>query len=557
MKDRTLYIKVGFICLLILFSNNFVIFAQEENEDKDKITDLPPVKIEIVDTTQINIPREKFRSFIEPDPKIYTPSVSKERPWYLPNTSIPDKVGDKKAKAEDDLLLLLSAQIGAPVAFSYQVLLVKGFGDFVVLADAGRNTLKTGRTPNMQGESNADNLKGAFSYRGDIANLRTDVKYNARDIDYRNENGESLINDRGLTNLFANLDLKFDEINSISLGMDLLSLKMEGPLSYGNESGFNLATDFKLNTSMPETNPIEMGAGFEYFNGINDINEFREAIVKFHIRDNDVRLWYFVLGVGAELWLELKKDIGFDEEGLEVSDGWKFDGYPNPYLLITSRIGNRTVLQFGVERYILKQNLKDLYIDKDSVRFNPSLGNERTWDMNASLQYRVAGTFLGTIKAFDKEIRNLNVFEKSNEEILSWQTNSWDSIRISGIASEVELTLLEGKLKQNLQYIYESHDVKIPYRPKNKGNIVLTYLAPYDIEPSIAVEFYSRRYVGSDSDESLSNYTLWKPKISKAFGKYASAFISAGIYSGKDKYQVWNDYELPSFIMDFGASLRF
>jgi len=228
-------------------------------------------------------------------------------------------------------------------------------------------------------------------------------------------------------------------------------------------------------------------------------------------------------------------------------------------LLLTSHIGIRTTLQIGIERHVLRQNLMDLYLDKDYVRFNPDLNLERTWDLNASLQYRLASKFIATIEAFDKEISDLIILEETNDGILSWSPGSLPSARIFGVNAKLELSLMDNKLKPSFEYTHESHDdQKIPYRPQDRGALTLKYLAPYGLEPSLSGEFYGTRYTkgGTDGD-SLSGYFLWKPRISKTFGKYASVFLSAGIYTGEDDYQVWRGYELPSQIVDFGLTLKF
>lgn len=571
MKDRFVnlwvYVFIG-LCFGFSILNTTVLYAQEENTDKDKITDLPPVKIEIVDITQINIPREKFRSFTEPESKVYKPFDTKERPWYFPDTSIPEKLKDESTKAGKSSLLTLSAQVGLPVDFLYQLLLVKGFGDFESMLDLGRTTLKTGRTPDKQGDSNSDNLRGSIAYKQEKFNLRTEAQYNSKDIDYTGKAGEILRNDRALSRLLANFGLVPSKDTLSSLSLNIESLRMKGPISSGEEKGLEVETDLKIKTDLPESNPVEFGIGSDYFVGSSDIEDFKETIIRLYFRDNDIRIWAFVLGIGAELLVDVYKNSN-------NSEGWKFDPYVNPYLLLTSRIGNRTIFQLGLERYLLRQNLKDLYIDKDGIRFNPCLNPEGTWELSAGLQYRMAGRFTGSVKAFDKEIKKLSFFEKyedAESDMLSWRPIQRDIERILGFAMEYELFLISNQLKNDFHFIHESYNVKIPYRSRNRGTITLTYFAPSDFELSLSAEFFSRRYTKEDTndlntdvpyentttdDGSLPSYILWKPKITKKFGKYTSAFLTLGLYTGSEKYEIWKGYELPKQTVDVGVKFKF
>lgn len=553
MQDSRFKIQ-GFIihfltCVLYLMSCVFTICAQEEkSSEKDKITDLPPVKIEIVDTTTLKIPKERFQSYTSPDSKVYVPLSKKERPWYFPDTSIPEKLGEKKSEVEKGSLFSLSAQAGAPLAFSYQMLMLREFSGSEALLDIGRTTLKSERTSDKNGDSNADKLKGVFAYQGDRAHLKADIQYNARDMDYLDQAIVDSTDSRSLSSLAVDLGYKLPGDAWSFLEVDLSNLRISGPLSFGKEKGLYLSTDLGVKAFWPSSNPVEGGLSADYFAGESDVEEFKEAVLRLYMQDNYIRLWAFVLGAGAEFMADTYKA---DE------DKRNWDLYVNPRLSLTAQLGIRTVLQLKVERDILRNNFNDLYLHTDCLRFNPALRAERSWDLVASLQYRLTRKFTGTLEAFDKEIRELTVFEKKTDEVLCWKPESWDSARIYGFSLGWESLLMDGRFKHSFEYIHEFHDRRIPYRPKNKGNLTVTYLAPFGLEPSLSCEFYGVRNVDKENDKSLSSYFLFRPWISRDFGKNVNVFLTAAIYTGEDEYQIWEDYKLPEITADFGLKLKF
>jgi hypothetical protein len=547
------------LCLMFCATFASLLYAQEEAEEQDKVIDLPDVKIEILDTTQIDIPRERFRSFTRPAPELYTPLSPKERPWYLPPTSLPEKYRELPIEAEKGFLFSLTGYSGVPLIMSYQMLVVREFGNYEALLDMGRSTPRDDRTAKLvtdsskgQGDSTVDRLKGSLAYQSDKSGLKADVRYYGRDFPLLDSNGERYDNDRSLADLSAGWVQKLSDNSQSSLNISVSNLRMDDPVSTETHGGLDLETDFGVSIPWPGSNPIDAGLSIGYFDSENEVGEFNEAILRLYLRDRYIRMWYFVLGVGAEFLIDVRKDSS-------VNGDWEPDIYPNPYLLLTSHIGIRTTLQIGIERRVLRQNLMDLYLDKDYVRFNPDLNLERSWDLNASLQYRLASKFIATIEPFDKEISDLIILEETNDEILSWAPNSLSSARIYGVNAKLELSLMDNRLKPSFEYTHESHDdQKIPYRPQDRGALTVKYLAPYGLEPSLSGEFYGTRYTkeGTDGD-SLSGYFLWKPRISKTFGRYASVFLSAAIYTGEDDYQLWKGYQLPRQTVDFGLTLKF
>ena len=197
------------------------------------------------------------------------------------------------------------------------------------------------------------------------------------------------------------------------------------------------------------------------------------------------------------------------------------------------------------------------------MQLNPDLALERTWDLDAVLEHKVVPQFALSLGGFDKEVRELTVFEETDGDILSWTPSSRESARIFGFRGGLEMVLLDGLLEGSLEYIHEEHDQDITYRPKDRGRLNVTLLAPLEIELSLSGDFYGIRYTALDesgdgiSEESLSSYFLLKPRISRAFGKYASVFLMGAFCIGDDDHQIWEGYGLPDQTIDFGLTLKF
>jgi hypothetical protein len=331
---------------------------------------------------------------------------------------------------------------------------------------------------------------------------------------------------------------------------------LEGPAPSEQENALNLESDLGFKVLWPPLNPMDMGLAVEYLIGEKDTEKFKEATINLYLKDHYIRFWRFVLGAGMEVVFDTRKGPPDDTTGNAV---WKTDVYPNPFMLLTSQIGTKTTLQFGAEGYTRRQNLRELYLDVNYVKFNPELNMERAWCLNAKLQYKLTRNFTVIAGGFGKEIKELIFFEETEGEVLSWVPSSWDeSAGLYGFSLGWKLSLANGRLKHSLEYVRESNnqDEQIPYRPKDSGRLSLTYSAPYGLEFSLAGKFCGTRYVGR-GDETLSRYSLLEPRISKTFGRYTSVFISAAFYAGLDDYQIWRLYELPRRTVDFGLTIRY
>jgi hypothetical protein len=462
MKIGLLFrVCVTTFCVFLFFA--FLCYAQE-SEEEDKAIDLPPVKIEIVDATQLNIPKENFQGLTKPDYDIYVALSHKERLWYLPSTAIPKKFRDQSVKPQKDFLVVLSAYPGLPTALSYQALLMKGFGNSQVLIDIGRSSLLSGRVAKLasdhtkkQSGSTIDQFKGLFSYQTETSDLRTGLDYSAKNLDYLDINGIKYPNDRSLFNLSMSWDQRLPNGVEPSINAEIGKLIMEGPLSSDSNDALNIRADASVRAFLSPSLPIEAGVKIENFSG-NGVNEdFKETIVKLYFRDKHIRLWPFVLSVGLELATDVHKSS-------ITKDGWETSFSPNPYILLTSQLGSKTVLQFGLERYILKQDIEETYIKSGYMMLNPSLDTEKVWDIYGLLKLNLTKMFTATAGYFDKEISDLavpiesqNTDGTSGSRIMYWSPENLDSTHISGINAGWELLLLDDRLKQSIEYVHEFH----------------------------------------------------------------------------------------------------
>ncbi|MGQ9607832.1 MAG: TonB-dependent receptor [bacterium] len=562
MKDKLLDIFRSILTIFLLYLISLlcsISYAQEETSEEEKAIDLPPVKIEILDATQLTIPKEKFEGFRMISPDIYVTLNPKERLWYLPPTSIPDKPKQKSSVPTEDFLFSVSAYPGIPAALTYQMLLIKGFGDSQALIDMGRSMLQSARSAKLasdpskkQGNTTIDDFKGSFSYQRNKTSARIDLNYNAKDLAYLDSSGAKYLNDRYLIGLSTNWSQKYlDDIQS-NLQFNISQLRMEGPYSDESNSGFDMKTRFDMMTYLPPRNPIDIGSDFEYFRGDGVDEMFKEAIFKLYIRDNFISIAPFVLGAGIELALNMFTS-SFDEN-------WKINIYPNPYLLLTSQFGSNFTFQLGLERYLNKSSLKEIYIVNEYVNFNPSLATQKEWNIHSSLKYALTRKISTTLGIFDKQISDITTFEEKNnkEGIIYWVPVSRKSARIFGIGASMEASLLNGKFNNKVEYIHEFHDQedRIFYRPKDKGSIITGFTIGSSVNMSLTAEFNGPRYINAEGDK-LSSYFMLKPKISRSFGKNAIASLQLGLYFSDNELQLWREYKIPNRTLDFGLTLRF
>lgn len=560
MKYRNLLLLIAFY----IFSLALISYSQEtEKTNEDETIDLPPVKIEIVDATQLVIPKEKFDGLTRADVDLYLTLNQKERLWYIPAISSPERIKEKTVNQEDDFLLMLSAYPGLPASLAYQMLLVKGFGNSQILLDLGRSSFLSERAGKLDKQKKmkgltTDKLNGLLAFQAEKTNFRSGINYKAKDLNYLGVSGARYPNDRSLFSVSTGWDQKYIGDVESSLNTEISRMGLEGPLVSDSSKAIDIKTDFSLRTFISASTPIDTGLNFEHFIGDSKSEDFNETIVKLYVRDNRIKLYPFILGVGFELALDTKKS-SISSKGRETSL------YPNPYALLTSQIGSSLILQFGLERYILKQNLNDVYMEGDYTRFNPSLGPERAWHIDVSLKYNLMKQLNAKLGIFDKEISGLMVLRESKglvgtdeSGIVAWIPDTIKNAHITGINAGWELLLLKDHLKQRFDYIHEiqSEDEFILYRPKDKGIFTIEYSTPYEVNLSLSTEFYGTRYVNK-AGKKLASYMLWKPKVSKSFNKNAEASLALEFYVGKENYQIWDGYKLPKTTIDLGATVRF
>jgi len=141
--------------------------------------------------------------------------------------------------------------------------------------------------------------------------------------------------------------------------------------------------------------------------------------------------------------------------------------------------------------------------------------------------------------------------------IIYWLPKNQDNIHIASVNTGWELSLLNDKLKQSIEYVHEFYDQDeyVPYRPENKGVLSIAYLATNELELSLIGELYGPRQI--NENEKLPRYFLWKPKITKSFGKNAEASLALEFYAGSGDYEILKGYALPKQTMDIGLTIRF
>jgi hypothetical protein len=205
------------------------------------------------------------------------------------------------------------------------------------------------------------------------------------------------------------------------------------------------------------------------------------------------------------------------------------------------------------------QDIKDTYIKTDYVNLKPSLFPERGLELSALLKLNPVNGFTTTVGYYDRDINDIAFPSEFQNDggIIYWLPDNYENIHISSINAGWELLLLDGRLKQSIEYVHEFYgkDKYVPYRPENKGLLNITYLAGNELEFSLLAELFGIRRISDD--ENLPRYLLWKPKVSKSFWKNAEASISLGLYTGSGDYQILKGYALPKQTLDFGLSVRF
>lgn len=558
--NKYLLFLIGFC----IFSLAIITYSQEtEKTNENETIDLPPVKIEIVDATQLVIPKEKFDGLTRADVDLYLTLNQKERLWYIPSVSSPERIQQKTVSPENDFIFMLSAYPGLPASLAYQMLLVKSFGNSQALLDLGRSSLLSERAGKLDKQKKmngltTDKLNGLLAFQTEKTNFRTSLNYKAKDLNYLGISGVKYPNDRSLFSVSAGWNQKYISDIESSLNTEISRIGLEGPLVSDSNSAVDIKTDFSLRTFLSPSTPIDTGLNFEHFTGNSEDENFNETIIKLYIRDNRIKIYPFILGAGLELAVDTRKS-SISSKGRETSL------YPNPYALLTSQIGSSLILQFGLERYILKQSLNDVYMEGDYTRFNPSLSSERAWDIHASLKYNFMKKLNAKLTVFDKDISGLMILRESKgligtdgSEIVAWTPETIKNTHITGINAGWELLLFQDRLMQRVDYVHEiqNEDELILYRPKDKGIFSVEYSTPYELNLSLSAEFYGTRYVNK-AGKKLSSYMLWKPRISKSFNKNAEASLVFGFYVGKDDYQIWDGYKLPKTTVDLGVTARF
>lgn len=538
-------------------------YAQEE--DENKTIDLPPVKIEVLDTTELSIPKEKFRAFTEPEYDIYVTLGHKERLWYITPTSPPSALPKSPDRPKEDFLLSFSAYPGLPTALTYQALFIKSIENFQTMVEVSRKMFQSPRSAKLasdptkhQGNTSRDDLNTALAYRNERTNIRTDLSYNAKDLAYLSGTGERFANERSaISGSFSWIQKYYEDVES-NLNLDVSELRLNEPITGHTDTGLNTRTSLDVRTFFPRLNPINLGGELEHFSGSNVDESFTRTMLKLYVQDRYIRLPPFAVGVGLELALDTyKSSLGEERE---------FDLYPNPYLLLTAQTGQRATLQLGLERTFAKRTLTDIYFDNEYTVFNPSLKPESFWNLFASLKYSLFRRANMTINLFDREISNLLVFNENKLErsrrredtIFFWKPESLENARILGINIGLELSIIGNKVNQRLEYTHEFHETPkfIKYRPKDRGSLTISFPVPYDMNALLSCDLFGKRVI-NEEQETLPGYMLLRSRVLKTFSRNVTASLEVMFYLGKGDYQVWEQYKLPETTVDFGITVKF
>jgi hypothetical protein len=270
MKFRLNKLLLFMIGVFYLLSITIVSYSQEAEKTEDKAIDLPPVKIDIVDSTQLVIPKEKFDGLTRPDVDMYITLTQKERLWYLPSVTSPERVQKKAISPEDDFVFILSAYPGLPAALAYQALLVKGFGNSQILLDLGKSSLSSQRAAKLDKQKKmdglmVDKLDGLFAFQTDKTNLRTGLNYKAKDLNYLDIGGGKYTNDRSLFSISADWNqIYINDIES-NFSAEVSRMGMEGPLPTDSNEAIDIKTDFSLRAYLMPSTPINAGLKIEHF----------------------------------------------------------------------------------------------------------------------------------------------------------------------------------------------------------------------------------------------------------------------------------------------------
>ena len=555
---RRLPIYIPLLFVFMLFITN--LSAQEPDSD-DKLDSRLPERVEvtIIDTTIVRlVQRQPFTDVAEPALIDYIGIYAKERPWNLPDILTPRRVVVPKPRLAEDSLILIKAYPGLPPGLSYQILFAGDFEETQGQLYVNRHHWGDNRTKG-RGKYNVDNFYGALGYHyQDKAKLNLSARYDAKNLNWlaKDDNGEIKNAPRDVNSFHSDViwQHKLRPETQSQVNFDLATLRINDAENDEADSATDLKLNLNITTTRISLNPTEFGATIEYFSAKDSPNESYWAnAYRFYAANKFTNLEPFTFSVGGEL-------IAFRER---VADSQKPGGYRdinpiqfNPTLVVTTKFSNDVSCQLSFDRSVLRQPLGDIYFAKDYVTLNSLLRFEKNRSGVVSLKYRPDRYANVEIAAVANIISGFG-YLKPNANGLSWQP---DNMNANIFAFKLGFDFIpREKLKSKVQFIHEiqkpQSDDHIPYRPADRLTLGISYPMANGFQIDFDGELYGKRYIDKAREDTLPTYFLWKPKLSKTFGKYTTTFIRAQ-FSNR-QYEILKGYELPRYVTDFGVSVKF
>ena len=553
-----------------------------KTEEQLQAGNLPQViQAPLIDTTRIILePRNRFNDASAPQ-LIHTLALyAKERRWNLPPISTPHKVAKPGPPLPKNYMFLFSAYPSLPDSLFYKVRFGGHLNETRGFLHLNRQQLGDKRTKG-RGNYSVDNFRGGLSYQyRPLSELSFDIGLNLKTLAWLTADitadKRNLPKDLLLFRSDLNWKQQLSERSHSTLTLDAAQFRLlHGADSSATDEGTDLRFNFDITTPMPfqnpfhvgeyvDLNPMNLGVDIEYFSTTVDgvaIDERPEqnisaTILRLYIRDSFTTFGPSVLGMGAEgvSWRE-HDDTGADKTHL---------GF-NPYLAITTELGQGWTLQVEGQRTTHKAKVSDIYFKMDYITLNPSLRPEKTWKSRARLKYHQGRSFEANLSGFAHRTTDLVILNKLEYPIseLTWRPAHIDA-SIYGGQLDISVHIAD-RLEAQFQYTHEFHypniEKQIAYRPKDLIDLKVVYYASETVRVELGGELRGPRHINtdnnetSDNNETLSSYFRLMPKLSKTVAGHLDVFLGGAFTLGK--YTLLDGYQHSQNNIDFGVELKF
>ena len=550
------------------------------SEEQLEAEDLPEViRARIIDTTQIwLLPRARFKDSAKPQLIPALALYAKERRWNLPPILTPTKVSRTQPLPRENYLLRLTAYPSLPDALFYQAVFGGNLDNTRAFLHLNRKQLGDERTKG-RGHHSADGIRGGLTYQyGERSELAVDAALDLKNLNWlTTEQGNSQIG-KEVQHLrsTARWEQGISQRGRTAISVDLEEFRLLP--AHDDTQPENRATDirFKLDLETPvgiqnpfhlgrgvDINPIHLGAIAEYFTAANDLDadelssqDHWSAIFRLYLRDEFTSVKWFVLGIGAEgVGYRERDSVGEEITHLKV----------NPYAAITTHIGNQWTFQLQGRRNIQRAKLSELYFDADYLSLNPLLRPEKTWDGKVTLTRHQGRRFEANFSSFAKQVEDLVVLEKPSTRTgttsseLTWVPQNREK-RVQIFGGSVSMTAyITNRLEAQIRYTHEVHKPEtgewLAYRPNDLVDLNVAFHLPADLHVEFGGEFRGARYADETTDETLEQYLLLKPRVTKIIEDRVGLFVGGNFAIGT--YTLLDGYELAQDYLDFGLELKF